>query len=260
MKHLFALYAPTLPSELVTGTVIDLRDKELLQRITTVLRLKLGEELILFNGTEQIVGRLESTTKCTLTVVESSATLPLAPAIHFYPGLLKKAAFEEVMYAAAALGVTSVTPAMCHKMHKEAGRSPRASFNEVGPLAVQAFGTRERERGQKVMVAACEQAKSFVLPELNEAVSFDAIIAQASGLKIYFDPTGAPALEWLHSTAANSPEAISVVCGPEAGLSEHEMKMLDEADFVKVALTPTILKAEHAAWVGLGLLRSCLGR
>lgn len=244
--HIFALFVPEL---IIVGDRVVIDHKEFFQRVAEVLRLRNGDDLILFDGRQRVQGKLvlqgaETRNKKTITLVvdEAAVCAPIAPQISFYPGLIKKTPFEEVIYAAAALGVTTMTPLLCEKMHKEK------------------FESKDRERGHKMIIAACEQAKSYVLPTLNLPCSFDAMLSnsQQDSVKIYYDATGIPAADWLQTVAGAKVQSMTVVCGPEAGFSDHEIAALDKAGFTKVALTPTILRAEHAAWVGLGMIRSYL--
>lgn len=243
-KHLFALHVPfSLPVKV--GESFQIADPESWQRIVKILRLREGEQVILFNGQTHIILyliRLAFNPKQPLIVgevVESYSSTPLSPHITLLQGIPKKAVLEEIVYNAAQLGVTSIVPLQTTKAH------------------ALPFSAKETERLFKIMIAACEQAKQFAIPQLKNPISLkEAVEDYQAERQLVFDSTGKSCASFFSSLKI--PASLTVAFGPEGGLTDEELATLEEASFEKVQLTPTILRSEDAPLLGIGLLRSLI--
>ncbi len=263
-RHLFTLFCKDL-SQFISGRVgcqVEISDRDLWQRITKVLRLRAGENILLFdeNVHADVIVLEKTFAKKELVVlfIESvNSNQPLKPNITLMPCLLKKDAFEDIIYAAAQMGVNKIIPILSDKVQRSWGEK------------------KERERLFNIMVAACEQSKNFFLPEICEPVKIQDITRQLSGdsisqirtsenipsLKIYFDQSGASFVDLLKKIKENNAQKnydldIVLFFGPEGGLTTQEEKLLSDLHFETYALTPTILRAREAVIVGLGGVRS----
>lgn len=239
-KHIFALYHPNLR---VQEQYLEIIDKDLWHRVTHILRLTAQEEIILFDGKKEITLELvdktfSSKNKVIGRVRDTKASLPITPNITLMPSILKREAFEQVVYFAAQMGATTIQPIITSKTH-------RNWHNE-----------KESVRLHKIMIAACEQSKNFFIPELKEPITLNEICKQEFG--IYFEDDGKPLLHIAQQLSTSLPKAITLVFGPEGGLTISERQQLDNQDFICCALTPTILRAQEAVAVGLGAIQSLL--
>ena len=150
-----------------------------------------------------------------------------------------KAVLEEIVYNAAQLGVTSIVPLQTTKAH------------------ALPFSAKETERLFKIMIAACEQAKQFAIPQLKNPISLkEAVEDYQAERQLVFDSTGKSCASFFSSLKI--PASLTVAFGPEGGLTDEELATLEEASFEKVQLTPTILRSEDAPLLGIGLLRSLI--
>jgi 16S rRNA (uracil1498-N3)-methyltransferase len=64
--------------------------------------------------------------------------------------------------------------------------------------------------------------------------------------------------EPLHRLLAAGPDAVSVLIGPEGGLTEEEMALLSRAGFHRVHLETGVLRVETAATFALGAVMTIL--
>lgn len=265
-KHLFALFCKDL-SKYLSGYIpgvnrfsIEFRDDDLWHRLTKILRIRSGQEIVLFDehiNAPVVILEQTFTKKNTvfISIGEIRTNQPLKPHITLMPCILKKDAFEDIIYASAQMGVNKIIPILSDKVQREWGDK------------------KERERLFNIMVAACEQSKNFFLPEICEPAKIQDICKQfgmcssdkQTSFKIYFDPAGACFVDLLekikkftdkNSIYKVSDLQISLLFGPEGGLASQEEKYLLDAGFVTYALTPTILRAREAVIVGLGGVRS----
>jgi 16S rRNA (uracil1498-N3)-methyltransferase len=119
---------------------------------------------------------------------------------------------------------------------------------------------KEVERLTKIMIAACEQSKNFVVPELCSPIKIqdlsNYIDANNSSIKAYFDPAGQNFLNLLQELHQEPKTDIVLLFGPEGGLTPEEEEIVAAAGFKTYALTPTILRSREAVIVGLGGVRS----
>lgn len=243
-KHLFACYVPTLSEQYHQQSPkhLTLRCPDLYQRITKVLRLAAGDMCLLFD-TQHIISVLfdeESfSRKNTINahVKQIKPNQPLTPPITLYLGLTKKKAFQEALYATAALGVTKIVPCLTQKIHK--------NWLEKKDLA----------RLEAIMIAACEQAKSFCLPKLAPIQTLESIKPTAQA-RVLFEKESEYTLKQLCSTGKLTSFALAI--GPEGGFTDLEQTQLKEKNFTGCRLTPTTLRSQDAIWVGVGCLQTLL--
>ena len=256
-KHLFSLFTyKPLPSidRLGVGQRLILLDPDLWHRVVHVLRLDAGEQCWVFDESLCVLIELDAFTKkgVVQTIIRDSKTItPLKPDITLYQGLLRREAMESVAYFAAQMGVTRLIPLVTEKVQR----------SHWG-------GAREIERLKKIMIAACEQSKQYAIPEISEPMEFaqlSAVVQEAVTAKskiFYCESDGQPFIELLRDVNATAYQSISIVIGPEGGLSADEQATLSSAGAQCYALTPTILRAQEAVAVCVGAVRSvavCLG-
>jgi len=250
-KHIFALYTNhTFPSHEYLGNnrLYTFTEADLWHRINHVLRIKQDEEIIIFDGTIKVHVRLLDNAKknvISFTVLEAAQEHPLKPHIHLYQGLLRREALSDVAYLAAQMGVTSLTPVISAKAQRSWG------------------GQKEADRLRSVMIAACEQAKQFTIPGINEPIEVSALpehMKSINARSLYCEPEGQSLLHVLNDITQKKYTAINVCIGPEGGFTDQEQDILKNAGAACYALTPTILRSQEAVAVCIGAIRSVLGR
>ncbi len=249
-RHIFALYAErslSLLSSRNVGQPCSIRDQDLWHRIAHVLHARPGDEFVFFDDQKVIRLQLQSlTTKGTVQGVMQDLweAQPLTPRVNLFMGLLRRDAWSDVVYYAAQMGVTTITPLICAKTQREWG------------------GERELERMKSVMIAACEQAHQFVIPQINQPMIFDEalchheFVASATTASVYGHAEGKPFFSTLQTIVAQNPSTLTIVIGPEGGFTVQECSLLDQAGVIGMALTPTILRSQEAVAVCVGVFRS----
>lgn len=238
--HVFALYYLALPVEKSSFVV---HDEAVMRRIVDVLRLRQGERVILFNRDMRVDAIVEKVEKksITISVQKKQTNSALKPSITLALPILKKEAFEEAVYAATEIGATSIQPIITSKVHRE-------------------LYPKEHERLTRIIISAAELSKNFSFPELREPMSLDEYLKSLTNdeIKIFCDPQGTPAYELLQGFKKQEHASYVLMIGPEGDLTHEEKMSLQEKKFLLCALTPTILRAQQAVTVALGILRSCL--
>ena len=244
-SHLFAIYIENL-SQLQKGKELEIVDKALHQRLSRILRLKSGEQVTFFDKNINIQAVFLDETYASkksifVKVLNSKKNKALFPEIVFCPSILKKSSFEHVIYIAAQMGANSILPIMAEKSVK--------SF----------WSQKEKERLDKIIISACEQAKNFNLPELRDPIKLQDFIKNCGTKKagkIFFDPEGGSLFDLLKKVNEKKVEKLFLLIGPEGGFTDSEMKLLEKSEFKSYCFTPTILRSIEASALALGSIRS----
>lgn len=236
MKHQFSIFFKELNQKHYN---LELADKDLINRISKVLRLNTGEDLILFNNNFFAEYKIKDITKSAIFLETSKVEIVKAPKIKFilYVGLLKKEALEEVLYAATELGVSEIQPIISEKIHKNW------------------FSKDYLDRLNKIIIAAAEQSKNYNIPILNESIKFDEFISLTKNkTSIFFDLDGQNILP-VYDKVKNQKE-INLIIGPEGDFSVSEKEIIKNSGFLICRLTPTVLRSVQAVNVAAGAIRS----
>jgi 16S rRNA (uracil1498-N3)-methyltransferase len=246
--HMFSIYIKNLSSLLADVKEKQLfvcNNKNLHKRLTRVLRLKPEEHVILFDKHIHVTCCLQAKTykqnkQVSVFILKIEENKPFVPEIVLCPSLLKKNSFEDLVYVAAAMGVHIICPVLSEKVKRVWG------------------GSKERERLEKIIIAACEQAKCFSIPELCEPLSLTEYVQtiDAETRKIAFEVDGVPLFDVLHSLHNKTHKKVVLLFGPEGGFTNQEIDLMKNTGCTCCKLTPTVLRSVDAIAVGLGSVRS----
>lgn len=205
-------------------------NETLLNQWRNVLRMKVGEKAVLFDGSSyEFLCEFVSLEKksATLKVVERKLGLKPAREVTLCMALIKKDNFEFVLEKATELGVTCIIPV-------EADRSEKKGVNY--------------ERAQKIVREASEQSGRVTVPTLGEICTIDQL--SRDGL-VVLDPRGE--LSAREFFASNTTTPISILIGPEGGFTDIEIESFHARNIPIVSTGTQILRAETAAIVALTL-------
>lgn len=244
-KHEFALFFPelALKGESIDDNEFPLRDSLLVHRLGTVLRLEPGTIFVLFD--EQVAATVEllwiNKKEVRVRLLSLNKHKLFVPAIHWYVPLIERDALETIVGALTVMGSASIT-----FVETEKSRSRLVLSSD---------------RIKRLMIAAAEQSKQFNLPMIESSIgTLEKVIEHYDDKKtlLFFDPQGTPALTIVSMLAQKRLQEFSCLVGPEGDLTEHEKRKLKERNVHFCALTPSVLRAEIAVMVAMGMLRSCV--
>lgn len=242
-SHIFALHAPQEYQPLAhyaQSKSLTINNKDFYFRLSTVLRLHVGESFILFDHKYHMTCHVETITKkeIVISLVNFSENNVYNPTITCCIPLLKREALETLIDSATQLGATTIQLIQTDKAHRSI------------------FDSKELERLQRIIYAAAEQSKNFAYPRLQPPLPLERL--SYSSPTIFLDPAGSSCLNVLTSFTCKPPAALTLIIGPEGDLTEQEKEYLRSHNVLFMALTPTILRAEQAAALALGIFRSAL--
>jgi RsmE family RNA methyltransferase len=239
-RHEFAFFYKALPQMMKNRTVI-IYDKELTMRICRILRLSTGDCITVFDNEHIVDGCIiECTQQQVVLEIQAHEQLkPLIPEITVLLPVLKRDALEQAVYSIVELGGSAI------------------QLLETDKIQRQWVGDKELDRLQRIAIAAAEQSKNFLVPEIFSPVTLEGWLQDNPGKTIhFFDVDGKPAYEvFLHKTVSSS-QHLYLLFGPEGDLSSSEKELLVKHNAVFCRLTPTVLRSFQAVTVGLGFVRS----
>lgn len=206
--------------------------KELAYQLTSVLRTKSGDEVILFDGSGyDFRARVEEVKRkeYKLRVVDSFIPNrePKRKVILFQ-SLIKKEKFEWVLQKGTEVGVSEFVPVI-------AERSARRGFN--------------LRRSQKIIKEAAEQAGRAFVPTIRDPMVFERAIDFTShrGYQTFFASFEARPEERVASYP--SKHQVALFIGPEGGWTEKEIEKARTAGYLVITLGKLTLRSETAAIV-----------
>jgi len=215
--------------------------------VTRVLRLRVGEALTLFNGAGgEYAASIEAARGGRLTVAvgepraverESPLSLTLAQ------GVSRGERMDLVVQKATELGVSGIVPLFTER-------------------SVVRLGAQQAERKlnhwRAIAIAACEQSGRNRLPKVAPPVSLADLLrsgAEREGGRLLLSPGATSRLDALPRPATS----VTVLIGPEGGLTNAEQEAAVTAGFLPVRLGPRVLRTETAAIAALALLQREFG-
>ena len=235
-----------VPISLQPGRDIDL-PTQAGEHVARVLRLDRGHPLRLFDGSgAEYTGEIASLAKRAVTArvlarVESAdRESPLR--ITLGQGIARGEKMDWILQKATELGVTRIVPLITDR-------------TEVKLDADRA--ERRLAHWEAVLASACEQCGRNRLPRIDEPAKlaqWAAALDDDAGLRLSLDPEGDTTLRNLVPGTQ-----MTLVVGPEGGLSEHDLATLAQAGFRGLRLGPRILRTETAGLAALAALQALRG-
>ena len=231
-------------AELVVGEEISL-DKFQSHYLKHVLRLKSGAALLLFNGREAIdyQARLVFDGKKVSAIIDAATPLHNESELdsEIIQGLGRTNHMDWVIQKTTELGVKKIL-----LFNAERTQSPLKPAQLEKKLA----------HWRSVAVSACEQSGRALMPQIDFHASLErAIAASKTEIKLLLDFDGAALASLFQSPCT----AVSILLGPEGGLSPTEIQLASKAGFAAARLGPRVLRTETAATAALAIAQSSLG-
>ena len=220
-------------------------DKDAARYLKSVLRMTSGQMITLFNGkggayAAEVVSL--SKNQATVTIKESlSNDRESLLKIHLVIGVSRGERMDWVIQKATELGVHSITPI----------------FSERSEVKLTGLRLDKRlTHWQQISISACEQCLRNVVPTINPAVSLQQCLdSNEGGIKIVLHHRTDRAITDLQ----NNDNVITILVGPEGGLSDNEITLAETHGYSAVKLGPRVLRTETAPLAAISILQSLWG-
>ncbi|WP_294893110.1 16S rRNA (uracil(1498)-N(3))-methyltransferase [uncultured Gilliamella sp.] len=220
-------------------------DDNAFNHLIRVLRMKTGESITLFDGSNQITPAvIHEVNKKTVIVKTENSVLdnresPLN--IHLGQVISRGDKMEFTIQKSVELGVNTITPLLSER---------------CGVKLDQERLEKKVQQWQKIVISACEQCGRNIIPSINPVMKLENWCANLTdSLKLNLHPKAEQGINQL----ANDNKNISLLIGPEGGLSNEEISMTHQYQFTDILLGPRVLRTETAALTAITALQVRLG-
>lgn len=249
-----------VPPQAIAGAGVALAG-DLAHQLSRVLRLKVGDRVVLVDGTgrEHRVVLSDVRASAVLGTVEAVRACRPEPRLRItlFQALVRRERFETVLQKGTELGVSRFVPVWCER--------------SIVPRGDQ-VDQRRLDRWRRIVTEAAEQCERGRMPEVSPPVRFNEALVEAAagpallawereterslqeGLrKVLAAATDAPSTAGIGTPdggpASRQPttaSSLALAVGPEGGFSSTEVAVAREAGMVTVSLGPRILRTETA--------------
>ena len=212
-------------------------------RHLSVLRLKAGSEVTLFNGEggEYSTRILTAGKTCRLSIEAFSDREMESPlAIHLGIGISRGDRMDLVVQKATELGVKTITP-----LYTE-----RTEVKLKGDRA-----DKKLRHWRQIAVSACEQCGRNRLPEISSPEPIAHWLPVSADLKFVLHHRSEKNLR----DYASAPKTVALLIGPEGGLSTSEISTAEKNGFNPLTLGPRVMRTETAPLAAVSIFQSLWG-
>jgi 16S rRNA (uracil1498-N3)-methyltransferase len=220
--------------DLNQSTGLTKMDEEMRRHVVTVLRMEVGEKIMLMDGVGNVaeVDIIEASKKSLLVSINNK---------NFYPppsqklvlaiSTLKNASrFEWMLEKVTEIGITEIIPLISE-------RTERVHFKE--------------DRLKQIIVSACLQSKQCWMPILREPQKLQAVVQNSTIEKKFIAHCINANKEKLQKQSCDS----ILLIGPEGDFTQPEIDIALSNGFLPVTLGDSRLRTETAGVVGAVLLK-----
>jgi 16S rRNA (uracil1498-N3)-methyltransferase len=224
-------------------------DAKASHHITQVLRLKKGDPLVIFNGSDgEFSATLDSYTKREAVVrieklfireVESPLRIHLAQAI------CRNDKMDYIIQKAVELGVNTISPVSTKRSEIKLATDDRID--------------KRLQRWKDIVISACEQSGRNQIPDINPLTPLSSwissqTISDTSELRFILTPHAHHEKSTL-SAYSEPISSVSILIGPESGFDPQEVEQALRMGFQPLQLGPRILRTETAALAAISTLQ-----
>ncbi|MBQ6229613.1 MAG: 16S rRNA (uracil(1498)-N(3))-methyltransferase [Eubacterium sp.] len=227
--------------------------------IKNVLRLRIGEEIIISDGTSRdyhcrIADYPEDMVEAEIIDITDNAT-ELPAQVVLFQGMPKADKFEHIIQKTVELGVHEIYPVMMKRcvVKLEGGNG---STDKNGFLTVSSKEAKKIQRYNNIAEAAAKQSQRGIIPEVKSFVSFKRAAEIASEMDVVLVPyESAEGMDYSRNviaeikklcTESSKRPMVAVFIGPEGGFAQEEIDLLSEKGGRIISLGRRILRTETA--------------
>jgi 16S rRNA (uracil1498-N3)-methyltransferase len=225
VKHRFFVSGDQVQGDAVTFST------EQWHQLHTVLRLRIGDSVGIFDGVEPVDRRVELVGPATGRVVGVGPQPPEPRTrVVVYASLLQRDKFEVVLQKLTEVGAAAIVPVLTARALV---RQPPDAGRQV--------------RWRAILREAAEQCRRGIVPELRPALDFGEAIVQASGEGTVVMAYEGERRRALRDSLDGAQGTVSVFVGPEGGYTPEEAAAAGQAGARLITLGPRVLRTETAS-------------
>ncbi|CAM4442745.1 MAG: Ribosomal RNA small subunit methyltransferase E [Legionellaceae bacterium] len=213
--------------------------------LSHVLRMAMGDSLIIFNGSGgEYLAQIDAIHKKAVTVLIKNYNKENRESflkIHLVQAITRSEKMDFVLQKAVELGVSEFTPIFTERVNI---KLPNDRLQ------------KRIQHWQGVIISACEQSGRTIIPTLNKPLHYqDWLKTTTIDRGFILHPF---AKEKLGNLSIEK-EVVTVIIGPEGGLSDAEISLAEEKGLHRLNLGPRILRTETAPLAAITALQCFYG-
>ena len=214
----------------------------------TVLRLKTGQEIQVIHHSALWEAEIVSINAQGIRAKVTRSLLSSEPGIKItlFQGLPKSDKMDWIVQKATELGVNRIIPLVMERSV--------VKFDSEKDI-------RKVDRWRKIIREACKQSGRCVIPELYDPCSLHQLLDSFTLPELNIVPWeeareyGPRSFYQDHAVAGS----LGILIGPEGGISQQEIALLQSAGFVPVTLGKRVLRTETAGLAAVSAFLSLYG-
>ena len=211
-----------------------------------VLRIKLGEEILISDGAGNWVrASVENIEKKTFIakVLERGFQSEKSPRLIVVQGLPKSDRVKDAIEILVESGVDLIIP-------WQADRS------------ISKWRQDSLDKWKSAAVAATKQSRRFRKPEIIDGLSLSQLleIESENSVVLVMHESATTKLSEVVTSKFSGMSEILIVIGPEGGISDSELAVLEGAGAHIVGLGPEVFRSAHAGGAALSAVSALIGR
>ncbi len=218
------------------------------RHLGTVLRLKPGEEIEVFDGKgARFRAWLEDAPELDAAVLRLAEPLPEGPLravdVTLVQALAKGEKMELIVQKATELGAARIVPL--------------SSERAVVRLDAERGGSKA-ERWRRVAQEAARQCGRADVPRIDEPLGWDGVLRllrdEPGRRGLLLDPEAAGGAALRLGAASRGARRVLIAVGPEGGFSAEERARAESGGMIPVSLGPLVLRTETAGLAALSVV------
>ncbi len=213
-------------------------DKMPSHHLLKVLRLKVGDDVVVFNGKggqhRGTIAHIKGSQAVFMPEQFEEVNNESPLAIHLGQGISRGERMDYVVQKSAELGIAEITPLLTERC--------------VAKLPADRVQKRINH-WQKIAIGASEQSGRCSIMRVNPPVTLQQWLAQEHPVGFVCDTVAEEGL------ALEQIQSVSLLIGPEGGLTQQEIEFATQQGFARLSLGPRVLRTETAPVVAATLLQ-----
>ena len=223
-------------------------------KILNVLKLKINQEIYLFNNTNlEFFSKIIKVSNKTvyveiLNTIPHDLESPLK--IHLAQAIAKHDNMDLIIQKSTELGVDEITPIISDRTIVK----PKNYATKI-------------DHWRKIAIASCAQCGRNLIPTINSILSFKDFIKIVNQqptineqyLKLILSPSIVLNEPCLLDNQFNNYKKIWIIIGPEGGFTPSELNLAEQNQFNLRSLGPRILRSETAPIAIISILQAKFG-
>ena len=228
----------------LSGGSSQLLDKDEAHHAIKVLRVKVGEEIMVADGTGSwISGPIEEVGKKSLQikVMNQGEKKSNKPELVVVQAITKSERNKEMLELITVAGVDRIVP----------WQSDRG---------ISKWQSDSADKWESTIKESCKQARRVVVPKLSKLVTSNQLSEELRSTSFSLIFHEGASTNFSEVDIPKDISSIYLVIGPEGGITEDELKMFTGSTSNIIKLGEPVLRSAHAGFAALAAVQTKLGR